>query len=287
MKIAVTGATGQLGRLVVNKLKEKGLSGDIVALARSPQKAKDLGVEVREADYDKPETLDRALAGIDTLMLISASEVGKRKTQHAHIIESAKKAGVKWIVYTSLLHADKSSLSLAGEHSATEELLKKSRIPFTLLRNGWYTENYTGSIPGALAGGAFIGSAGDGRISSAARADYAAAAVAVLMGKGQEGKVYELAGDNAYTLRDLAAEISMQTGKNIPYKNLSEAEYAKALAGFGLPEALAKAIAGWDVAASQGALFDDSRQLSALIGKPTTPLAVVVAEALASVSQGG
>jgi len=286
MKIAVTGATGQLGRLVVNKLKEKVSSGDIVALARSPEKGKDLGVEVREADYNKSETLDRALAGIDTLMLISASEVGKRKSQHENIIEAAKKAGVKWIVYTSLLHADKSSLSLAGEHSATEELLKKSGIPFTLLRNGWYTENYTASIPGALAGGAFVGSAGDGKISSAARADYAAAAVTVLTQKGQEGKVYELAGDNAYTLSDLAAEISKQTGKNIPYKNLPEAEYAKVLTQVGLPEAIAKAIASWDVAASNGALFDDSRQLSKLIGKPTTPLAVVVADALKGVSKG-
>ncbi len=286
MKIAVTGATGQLGRLVVNKLKDKVSSGDVVALARSPEKGKDLGVEVREADYNRPETLDRALGGIDTLMLISASEVGKRKAQHENIVEAAKKAGVKWIVYTSLLHADKSSLSLAGEHSATEGLLKKSGIPFTLLRNGWYTENYTASIPGALAAGAFVGSAGDGKISSAARADYAAAAVAVLTQKGQEGKVYELAGDNAYTLSDLAAEISKQTGKNIPYKNLPEAEYAKVLTEVGLPEAIAKAIASWDVAASNGALFDDSRQLSALIGKPTTPLAVVVADALKGVSKG-
>ena len=178
-----------------------------------------------------------------------------------------------------------STISLAGEHLATEAALKQSGIPFTLLRNGWYTENYTGSISGALAGGAFIGSAGDGKISSAARADYAEAAVAVLTGEGHEGKIYELAGDEAYTLTDLAAEISKQTGKNIPYKNLPEAEYAAILASFGLPEGLAQAIAGWDVSVSKGDLFDDGRQLSALIGRPTTPLSIVVADALKGASK--
>jgi NAD(P)H dehydrogenase (quinone) len=286
MKIAITGSTGHLGRLVINKLKKKIPSTDIIALARSAQKAADAGVEVREADYNKPETLIRALAGVDTLLLISASEVGQRTVQHRNVIEAAKKSGVKWIVYTSLLHADTSPLSLAGEHRATEEELKKSGIPFTLMRNGWYTENYSGSIPGALAGGAFIGSAGNGKISSAARADFADAAVEILIRKGDQGKVYELAGDEPYTLSDLAAEISRQTGKNIPYKNLSEAEYAAALKSFGLPEGLAKSIAGWDVAASQGALFDDSRQLSALIGRPTTPLSAVVAEALKTAPKG-
>jgi NAD(P)H dehydrogenase (quinone) len=237
-------------------------------------------VEAREADYSKSETLDTALNGVETLLMISGSEVGQRAMQHGNVIEAAKKAGVKWIIYTSLLRADKSSLSLAGEHLETEAALKQSDIPFTLLRNGWYTENYTGSIAGALAGGAFIGSAGDGKISSAARADYAEAAVAVLTGEGHEGKIYELAGDEAYTLTDLAAEISRQTGKNIPYKNLPEAEYAAVLTSFGLPEGLAKAIAGYDASASKGDLFDDSRQLSRLIGRPTTPLSVVVADAL-------
>jgi len=279
-KIAITGATGQLGRLVVAKLKEKESAANLVALVRSPQKAADLGVEAREADYNQPETLDQALAGIDTLLLISGSEVGKRATQHKNVIDAAKKNGVKWIVYTSLLHADTSSLSLAEEHLATEAALKKSGIPYTLLRNGWYTENYTGSIPGALAGGAFIGSGGEGKISSAARADFAEAAVVVLTGAEHEGKVYELAGDEAYTLQDLAAEVSRQTGKDIPYKNLPEADYAAALTSFGLPEGLAQAIAGWDAAAAKDDLFSDSYQLSALIGRPTTPLSVVVADAL-------
>lgn len=280
MKIGITGATGQLGRLVVSKIKTKTPHENIVALVRSPQKASDLGVEAREANYDKPETLDPALKGIDTLLLISGSEVGKRSAQHARIIAAAKKAGVKWIVYTSLLHADTSSVDLAVEHLATEEALKTSGIPHTILRNGWYTENYTGSIPGALAGGAFIGSAGNGRISSAARADYAEAAVVVLTTNGHEGKIYELAGDNAWTLSDFAAEISRHSGKNIPYNDMPEAKYAETLKGFGLPDGLASAIAGWDVAASKDALLDDSHQLSKLIGRSTTPMSVTVAEAV-------
>ena len=279
-KIAITGATGQLGRLVVNKLKAKVPAADIVALVRTPAKAADLGVTVREADYNKPETLDQALAGIDTLLLISSSEVGQRAAQHHNVIEAAKKAGVKRIVYTSLLHADTSPLGLAEEHRATEAELKASGMPFTILRNGWYTENYTGSIPGALAAGAFIGSAGNGKISSVPRADYAEAALAVLTSEGHAGKTYELASDEAYTLSDLAAEISRQTGKTIPYKDLPEAEYAAALTGVGLPEGLAQAFAGYDVSASQGALFNDSHQLSALLGRPTTPLATAVADAL-------
>lgn len=280
MKIAITGATGQLGRLVVTKLKNKIPAENIVALARSSQKASDLGVEVREADYTEPSSLDQALKGIDTLLLISSSEVGQRAVQHANVIEAAKKVGVKWIVYTSVLHADTSLLSLADEHRATEAALNDSGIPHTILRNGWYTENYTGSIPGAIGGGAFIGSAGEGKISSAAREDFADAAVAVLTGEGHAGKTYELAGDEHYKLSDLADEVSRQTGKSIPYKNLSEADYAAALTSFGLPDSLGKAIASWDAAASQGALFDDGRQLSKLIGRATTPLSKVVAETL-------
>lgn len=285
--IAITGATGQLGRLVVEKLKDKVPASDIVALARSTAKAADMGVEAREADYDRPETLSSALSGVDTLLLISSSEVGKRAAQHRNIIEAAKKGGVKRIVYTSLLHADTSPLDLAAEHLATEAELKASGIPFTILRNGWYTENYTSSIPGALGGGAFLGSAGEGRVSSATRADFAEAAVAVLTAEGHEGKTYELAGDEAWTLSDLAAEISRQTGREIPYKNLPEEEYAAALAGFGVPEGFARMIAGWDVGVSRGALFDDGRQLSKLTGRSTTTLSAAVADALNQVPRAG
>ena len=280
MTIAITGATGQLGSRVVQNLKAKMPPAGLVALARSPAKAADLRVAVREADYERPETLGPALAGVDTLLLISGPEVGRRVAQHRTVIEAAKKAGVNRIVYTSALHADTSPLDIAPDHRATEADLNASGVPFTILRNGWYTENYTASIPGALAGGAFLGSARDGRISSATRADYAEAAAAVLTGDGHAGKTYELAGDQAWTLSDLAAEISRQTGRTIPYTDLPEAEYAAALAGFGLPEGLARAFAGYDVAAAQGALFDDSRQLSRLLGRPTTPLSVAVADAL-------
>ncbi|NGF55001.1 SDR family oxidoreductase [Parapedobacter sp. SGR-10] len=280
MKIGITGATGQLGRLVVEKLKNNVNPKNIVALVRSPEKAVDLNVEARAFDYGQPDILADALTGIDHLLLISGSEVGQRFAQHQNVIEAARKANVKWIVYTSLLHADTSSLSLATEHQQTEELLKSSGIPYTVLRNGWYTENYTASIPGALAAGAFVGSAADGKISSAAREDYAEAATVVLTSEGHVGNVYELAGDAAYTLQDLAAEISRQTGKHIPYNNLSEEEYAEVLKSVGLPEGLASAIAGWDVGASQGDLFDDSHQLSRLIGRPTTSLADIVEKAL-------
>ena len=279
MKIGITGATGQLGRIVVNKLKEKVSADSIIALVRSISKAENLGVSTREADYEKPETLESALKNIDTLLLISSSEVGKRATQHQNVIDAAKKNGVKWIVYTSLVHADKSTISLAGEHLETEAALKQSGIPFTILRNGWYTENYGGTIPGAIAGGALLGSAGDGKISAASRKDYAEAAVTVLTTDGHQGRVYELAGDEAFTLTDLAAEISMQSGNDIPYKDLPEDEYAAILTNFGLPAGLAGAIAGWDVSISKGDLFDGNKQLSSLIGRPTTSIHEVVSEA--------
>jgi len=229
-----------------------------------------------------PKCSIRPLAGVNTLLLISSSEVGQRAVQHHNVIAAAKNQGVKRIVYTSLLHADTSALSLADEHRETEAELKASGLLFTILRNGWYTENYTASVPSAVTGGAFLGSADDGKISSAARVDYAEAAVAVLTSEGHDGKTYELAGDNAYTLSELAAEISRQTGRDIPYRDLRETEYAAALASFGLPQAAARAYASFDVAAAQGALFDDGRQLSQLIGRSTTPLAVSVTEALAN-----
>lgn len=280
MKIGITGATGQLGQLVVGKLKEKTAAESLVALVRNPEKASELGIEARQFDYTASSGLVAALQGIDHLLLISGNEIGQRTTQHANVIDAAKEAGVKWIVYTSLLHADTSSISLAGEHLATEKALAASGIPHTILRNGWYTENYTGSLKASVAAGGLIGSAGEGKISSAARIDFAEAAAAVLTGEGHVGKTYELAGDIAYTLNELAAEVAKQTGKDIKYTNLPEAAYAETLAGFGLPEVFAGAIASWDVSASKGDLFEGGKTLSKLIGRPTTSLAEVVKVAL-------
>ncbi|MEI7310193.1 SDR family oxidoreductase [Pectobacterium carotovorum] len=277
--IAITGASGQLGRLVIKQLLEKVPASDIVALVRDVNKVADLsakGVQVKAADYNQPEALASALQGVDKVLLISSSEVGQRAVQHRNVIDAAVKAGVKLVAYTSLLHADKSPLALAAEHQQTEALLKASGLPHVLLRNGWYTENYAASIPAALEHGVFIGSAGEGKITSATREDFAAAAVAVLTQEGQAGKVYELAGDEPYTLAELAAEVSKQSGKNIGYQNLSEAEFAAALVSAGLPEGFAQIIADSDTGASEGGLFDDGKQLSRLIGRPTTPLSAVV-----------
>lgn len=282
MKIGITGATGQLGRLVVNRLKEKTDQENIIALVRSPEKARDMEVEARPFDYNNhSDQLVESLKGVEKLLLISGSEVGQRAAQHRNVIDAAQAAGVKEIVYTSLLHADTSTLSLAPEHLETEDLLKKSGIPHTILRNGWYTENYTGSIPSAVASGAFIGSAAEGKISSAARADYAEAAAVVLTTSDHTGKIYELAGDETYSLNDLAAELSQQLDQEIPYRDLPEHEYVEVLSSVGVPEGFAKVIAGWDVAVSKDDLFDDKKSLSALIGRPTTPLKKVVAQAVA------
>lgn len=280
MSIAITGATGQLGRHVVQQLATTVPADGIVALVRSPDKARDLGVPARAFDYSRPELLAPALAGVETLLLISSSEVGKRVAQHENVIAAARDAGVGRIVYTSLLHADTSALDLAEDHLQTEAALKASGIPFTILRNGWYTENYTASLSSALEHGAIIGSAGDGRISSAARADYAAAAVAALSRDDLDGRTFELAGDESYTLTELAAEVSRQSDHEIRYVDMPEADHAEALTQVGLPKPLAHAIAGWDAAAATGALFDEGRQLSALIGRATTPLSEVVAAAL-------
>lgn len=283
--IAVTGATGQLGRLVIDALLATVPAQDIIALVRSPDKAADLaakGVQVRKADYAQPETLQPALQGVDRLLLISSSEVGQRLAQHRAVIDAAKAAGVKLLAYTSLLHADTSPLGLAQEHKQTEALLQASGIPFVLLRNGWYTENYMAGLSTALQHGALLGSAGQGRIASATRADYAAAAAVVLAGEGHAGKVYELAGDDAYTLADLAAEAGAQAGKPLVYKDLPQQDYQDVLVGAGLPQGFAALLADSDTGAAQGALFDDSRQLSKLIGRPSTGWREVVRQTLAA-----
>lgn len=284
--IAVTGATGHLGRLVIDALLERGTDpSEVVAAVRSPEKAADLaarGVHVREADYTKPDTLASAFGGVDRLLLISSSEVGQRLAHHRNVVEAAKRAGVGFLAYTSILRAATSPMRLAEEHRATEELVRESGIPFAFLRNGWYTENYTEQLGPALEHGALLGSAGEGLVSAATRADYAAAAAAVLMGDGHEGAVYELAGDDAFTMAELAAEVSRQSGTPVAYRDLPENEYARALVGFGLPEPFAAVLADSDRGIAAGHLYEDGGDLRRLIGRPTTPMPDAVASALAS-----
>lgn len=283
--IAITGASGQLGRLVLDQLLHKVPAAEVVALARKPDTLDDYasrGVAVRHADYDDPATLGPALAGVDKLLLISGSEVGKRVPQHQAVIEAAKAEGVDLLAYTSILHADQSSLMLAEEHRATEAALADSGLPVALLRNGWYSENYSGTAAMTVEQGALYGCAGDGRIATAARSDYAAAAVAVLTAdEPQAGKVYELAGDQAFTLADYAAELSRQSGKEVVFNNLDQDEYRKLLVQVGLPEGVAHMLADSEAGASRGGLFDDSGTLSRLIGRPTTPISASIKAALA------
>lgn len=281
---AITGATGQLGRLVVEALFQTVAPSQIIAAVRETGKAQDLaakGVTVRQADYDRPETLAAAFHGVDRLLLISSSEIGRRGPQHQAVIDAAKAAGVRLIAYTSVLHTDRSQLGLAPEHRATEAALKASGLPTVLLRNGWYTENHLAGLAGVLQHDAVLGAAKDGRISSATRADYAAAAARVLISDGHEGETYELAGDTAWTLLDLAAEIGRQAGRPITYRDMPQADYAALLKQAGLPAPLAELLADSDAGAAKGELFDDGKSLSRLIGRPTTSLPVAVTTALA------
>jgi len=283
MTIAITGATGQLGRLAVAALKTRVPADSILALVRDPAKAADLGVPVRAFDYKAaPESLVAALRGVDTLVLISSNDVDDRVGQHRAVINAAKAAGVGHIIYTSILKGEASPMLLAQDHIGTEAAIRDSGLPYTLLRNGWYTENMTGSLGGALAHGAMVGSAGEGRLSAAPRADYAEAIAVVASGQGHQGKAYELAGDTAFTMAEMAAEVSRLTGKTIPYNSLPTEVYAGILASFGLPEGFAKILADSDEKAASGALFDDSHTLSRLIGRPTTPMAVTVAETISA-----
>ncbi|WP_137168828.1 SDR family oxidoreductase [Marinomonas sp. FW-1] len=272
--ILVTGASGQLGRLVIDSLLEKTAASKVIAAVRNPDSVKELaekGVNVRQADYTDPDSLASAMQGVDKVLLISSSEVGQRVAQHQNVINAAKQANVSLIAYTSILKADTSPLLLAQEHVATENLLAESGVPYVLLRNGWYSENYTMSVAAALEHGV-VGCAGDGKLSTATRADYAEAAATVLLQDGQAGKVYELAGDNAFTLSEYAEAISKVTGKTVSYQNVPEAEYTKILVGVGLPEGFAAVLADSEAGAAKGGLFSDSKALSTLIGRPTTSI---------------
>ncbi|MDK2767395.1 MAG: SDR family oxidoreductase [Sphingomonas sp.] len=279
---AVTGASGQLGRLVVDALLSKVPPDQIVALVRAPDSMSDLaakGVHVRSFDYDAPETLVPALAGVSRLLLISGNAIGSRVPQHRAVIDAAKAAGVALVAYTSILNADRSPMLLAAEHKATEEMLAASGIDHALLRNGWYTENYLMGAGAAIAHGVLLGSSGDGAISAAARGDYAEAAATVLV-RGLTG-TFELAGDDSFTQSELADALAAISGKSVVYQNLPQAEYAAALEQVGLPGPYAAILADSDARAAEGALFDASRTLSQLIGRPTTPWRETIATALA------
>jgi NAD(P)H dehydrogenase (quinone) len=285
--IVVTGATGQLGRLVVDSLLKRGVApADLAVAVRTPDRAADLaelGIEVREADFDRPETLTVAFKGADKLLLISANGTDEERIgQHKNAIAAAAEAGVGQIVYTSLFNAADSTLGLAQVHRAAEAGIAATGLPSVILRNGWYTENYTAALAGAVERGAVAGSAGEGRIAGAARADYAEAAAAVLAGEGHTGKVYELTGDTAWSLTDLAAAAAAHSGTQVVYADMPAEDYTAILNTVGLPPFLVELLVDADVQISKGALATTTGDLSALIGRPTTPLSVSVAEALAA-----
>lgn len=287
MSIVVTGATGQLGRHVIEALLERNVPAqDIVASGRSVDKLADFaeqGVQVRRMNYGDAASVAAALRGARRVLLVSGSEVGQRVEQHRTVIEAAKAEGVELLAYTSIANADTTGMLLAAEHKETEAILRGSGVPFVLLRNGWYLENYTGQLPGTLAQGGLAGAAGSGRVSGAARADYAHAAAAVLVADGQAGKVYELGGDEAFTMADLAAEITAATGKEIGYNNLPAEDYAGLLAGAGVPAAFAEILADSDLGIARGDLLVSTGDLRKLIGRPTTSLAEAVRSAAAAV----
>ncbi|GAA1696848.1 SDR family oxidoreductase [Fodinicola feengrottensis] len=280
--IVVTGATGQLGRLVIEGLRAKVPADQIVAAVRTPEKAADLGVQVREADYGKPATLAAAFAGADQVLLISSSEVGQRIPQHTAVVEAAQQAGVKHLIYTSAPKADDTALVLAPDHAATERIIRASGLPFTFLRNGWYTENYAQKVQDGVARGSFAGSAGQGAVATATRADYAAAAVAVLTSDGHDGRVYELSGDHAWTYADLAETIAQAAGKAVTYEDLTPDAHRTALAAAGLPEPVVELVVGLDRNTADGLLGQTSGELRALIGRPTTPYQDTVAQMVKS-----
>ncbi len=281
--IVVTGATGKLGHHVIHSLLEKVPATEVIAAVRDSSKAQDLaglGVQTRHGDYSEPATLAAAFAGAEKLLLISSNDVENRMPQHKAAVDAAKKAGIRLIAYTSILNADTNEMHLAADHKATEAYIRASGISYVFLRNGWYLENWTEALAPALAHGAILGAAGKARFSAATRKDYAEAAAAVLTGNGHENKVYELAGDTSFHTTELAAEVAKQSGKPVVYQDLPEKAYAEALIGFGLPAPIATMLANSDCEAGKGSLESESKDLSNLIGHPTTPLSEAVREAL-------
>jgi NAD(P)H dehydrogenase (quinone) len=286
MTIVITGATGQLGRLVVEALLDHAVpAAGIVAAGRNLAKLADLaerGFQVRPIDYNDPASLRQAFAGAEKVLLISGSEAGQRIAQHQNAIDAAKEAGVELIAYTSIANADDTGMQLAAEHQATEKALHESGLPFTLLRNSWYLENYTEQLGTYLQHGAVLGSAGEGRVSAATRADYARAAAAVLLKENQAGQVYELGGDEPFTLAELAEELSAATGRAVEYQDLPVEQYTAVLTQVGLPEPVAAILADSDLGIARGELLVTSGDLSALIGRPATPMREAVRAAAAA-----
>ncbi|WP_432537235.1 SDR family oxidoreductase [Kineococcus arenarius] len=270
---AVTAASGRLGRLVVEALLERGVApADVVAVVRTPAKVADLagrGVQVRRGDYAEPRSLAEALAGVDRLLLVSGDTPGERVAQHLNVVEAAKAAGVRRIAYTSILRADSTGNPLAPDHRATEEALAASGLAHTVLRNGWYTENYTDQLGRYLAAGEVLGSTGEGRVSAATRADYAAAAAAALLDEGTGDAVHELGGPS-FTLAELAATISEVTGTAVVHRDVTTAEHVAALRDAGLDEGTAGFVAALDASIARGELATDSDDLARLAGRPLT-----------------
>jgi NAD(P)H dehydrogenase (quinone) len=286
MSLIVTGATGQFGRLTVESLLQRGVPArEIVATGRRLDRLKDLadrGVTVRAADYADPASLRAAFEGATRLLLVSGSDPGVRVEQHHNVIEAARRNGAGLLAYTSIVNAPASTMRMAADHQASEALLMQSGVPFVLLRNSWYIENYTARLAAILEQGAIFGSAGEGRVSAATRAEYAQAAAAVLTGDGHQDRAYELGGDTAFTLAELAAEITAQSGTQVRYTDLPEKGYARALAENGLPQPYAEILADADQGLRRGELRTDSGDLRRLLGRPTTPLTDAIAAALPS-----
>ncbi|UZJ30775.1 SDR family oxidoreductase [Streptomyces endophytica] len=284
MGIVVTGATGALGRLVIEELLTRTAPAGIVGLARDPARAVDLearGVGIRTADYGRPETLEDVFAAGDRVLLVSGSEAGQRVTQHRTVIDAAREAGVALLAYTSVLGGPTATFTLAEEHLATEQALLASGVPYCLLRNGWCHEDYTGALATTLKNGAVFGCAGEGRVATAARRDYAEAAAVVLTGTGHENTVYELSGDTAWSMAEYAAEVSRRTGRRIPYRDLPQKEYVARMIESGMPALGARMAAEADAGIARGELASTPGDLSRLIGRPTTPITEALAEALA------
>src|SRR5258708_392331 len=287
MSIAITGAAGQLGRLVIDDLLSAGIPGtDLIAIVRDPDKASaltDAGVQVRVADYNDRGSVQAALADVDKMLMISSPQIGSRVPQHRNIIDAATTAGVSYVAYTSVLHADISHIGLAAEHYATENAIASSGLDFTFLRNGWYWENFTANVRGiglipTLQTGILLGAGGDGRLAGAARADYAQAAATVLMTPGHIEKFYELRGERL-SYAELAAVVSETAGTAVVYKNLTEEQYTSALVNAGLTDAAAKTLASYDAGIARGELDTQNGDLQTLIGRPLTSVAEIIRKA--------